>query len=179
MHPTLGNSSPFETYSLEVCTEVVGQNSAGATSSRTATRTGNEVQEKEHPRPQRQTPTMVLLAMRPTCARSEYQASLVSQGFTTITVDNAEQGLRVLQETLPSLVVVEPELEGGSGDRLLDAMQREMRFQQVPVFVVSGAANRSAIFRVAQFKIDDFAILPIGVGVFTIRVLKLLNGFTT
>lgn len=175
MHPFLGTSSFLTTDQLYTYRAIAGMDSADM-SPRTDTRTGDKVQEKEQSRTPKKTETVVLLAMRPTCARGEYQASLAAQGFRTITVDDAEQGLRVLQETIPSLVVVEPELEGGGGDRLLDNIQQEMSFHQIPVLVVSATANRSAIFRIARFDIDDFAVLPISVGAFTIRVLKLLNG---
>lgn len=179
MHPFLGSYSFLTTDQLYTSLALAGMDSSEKATARHDSSAESEVKEVASALEESDTQTTVLLAMRPTCARNDYQASLIAQGFKTIAVDDAEQGLRVLRELVPSLVVVEPELEGGSGDRLLDTIQREMQFDQIPVFVVSGAANRSAIFRVAKFKIDDFAVLPISAGAFTIRVLKLLNGRKT
>lgn len=115
----------------------------------------------------------VLLAIHPSLARREYGAALMRQGFDVVTADDGLQCLERLRESLPDVLVIEPELPWGGGDGVLEMVHEELELHGTSVFVLTAERNRSAMYRISRFPNADFAMQPLGVQQLVERVRKL------
>lgn len=102
----------------------------------------------------------ILLAARPSLSRKEYHAALIRQGFQVQLADDGERCKRILQESLPNVLVLEAELPQGGGDGVLEVMHERLQAQCVPVFVLTTEQSRSAMYRISRFEISNFAVGP-------------------
>jgi CheY-like chemotaxis protein len=70
--------------------------------------------------------------------------NLAARGYDVVEADNAQDGLKRLQDTRPALLILDIRMSGMSGLDLLDIMSREPDIPDIPVIVVTaseGAAD--------------------------------------
>jgi CheY-like chemotaxis protein len=67
-----------------------------------------------------------------------YTEALKARGFGVTSVTSAQQGMTLLQTTVPDLIILDIMLPGGeNGFDLLEKMKKDPRLQHIPVFVVT------------------------------------------
>lgn len=115
----------------------------------------------------------VLLAIRRSNSRTEFQQDLNRNGFDVVTADHGLECLRIFHGFSPDVIVIEPELPWGGGDGVLDVIREDPRLCEVPVLVLTTNRNRAAIYSISQFSISDFWVHPIAPWQLTERVSML------
>jgi len=103
----------------------------------------------------------ILLALRPSLTRNEYQAAIVRRGFHVLVADDGAQCSIILGASLPDVLVLEPELPRGGGEGVLEAFHERLEAHHVPVFVLTTERNRSAMYRISRFTISNFSVGPV------------------
>lgn len=121
-------------------------------------------------------PRKVLLAVRRSQSRSDYEVELTQHGFQVTTADDGIECLDVLRRFTPDVVVVEPELLWGGGDGVVAVLRDKSETRSVPVLVLTTDASRSAVYQISQFSVGDFLMQPVSPERLTGRVARLALG---
>ncbi len=117
----------------------------------------------------------LLLAMRSSHSRYNFELELARQGFQVVTAADGLSSLAVLRRITPAVVILEPELTWGGGEGVLAVMRSEPRLEDIPVLVLATQSDRSAIYRISQFPISDFLNQPASPQQVVARVMRLLG----
>lgn len=115
----------------------------------------------------------VLLAVRRSQSRSDYEIELRQHGFDVTTADDGLASLQALRQFTPDLVIIEPELLWGGGDGVVAALRDNPTTRGVPVLVLTTDSSRSAVYRISQFPIADFLMQPVSADRLIGRVARL------
>ncbi len=84
---------------------------------------------------------------------------LEDEGFRVVTAGNGREALARLEERMPDVALVDMMMPGMDGRELLQAMQADARWQQVPVVMMS-AVPLSILSRDAPLSCADFFQKP-------------------
>jgi DNA-binding response OmpR family regulator len=103
----------------------------------------------------------VLLADPDEYQLRRYHDYLEERGFQVTSVTDGLDCLAQLRATRWDVVVIEPSLPWGGGDGVLAVMNEDPEIPLVPVIVLTDARDRSALYRMAPFRIDDFQTKPL------------------
>lgn len=115
----------------------------------------------------------VLLAIRHSDCRAEFRQDLIRNGFDVVTADHGLDCLQVFQAFAPDVIVIDPELQWGGGDGVLDVIRDDPRLSEVPVLALTTTRNRAVDYCISQLSISDFWVHPITPGQLTERVSML------
>lgn len=116
----------------------------------------------------------VLLAIRPTQDRRDYSSALRRIGFEVRVADHGLDCLEVLEDFIPDVAVIEPELPWGGGDGVLSIMNSNQDLRIVPVVVLTADGNRSALYSISRYLIKDFLKQPVSAARLAERVRRLV-----
>lgn len=116
------------------------------------------------------------MAIRPSLRRTEYEAELIRQGFNVVTSDNGADSINRLRAGSVDLVVLESDLPSEGGEAVLEVMSTSGSLCDIPVLVVIPDFNWASTYRIARYRINDFAIQPCPVERFVSRVMGLAYG---
>ena len=104
---------------------------------------------------------------------------LADQGYEIVSAANGEQGLRLVEEEAPDLVVLDVIMSTVlDGLRMSQEMRENVAFRQIPVLMVTSIANTdyAELFPTDEYvHIDDFLSKPIPPEVLRERVSTLLG----
>ena len=88
---------------------------------------------------------------------------------------NGREGLDVIRGLRPDLVLLDvmlPELDGMS---VLQAMRSDPEFASLPVVIISSAADREAVMKLAGLGIRDYVLKPFKADLVTRRIGRILT----
>jgi two-component system phosphate regulon response regulator OmpR len=90
-----------------------------------------------------------------------YRDYLEQHGFEVATATTGVECVERLRECAPDVLVLEPSIPWGWGDGVLAMMHEEPDIPLVPVIVLTYGRDRSVLYRLAPFKIDDYQAKPL------------------
>jgi CheY-like chemotaxis protein/sRNA-binding carbon storage regulator CsrA len=90
-----------------------------------------------------------------------YRGYLEQHGFEVATAKTGMECVERLREWSPDVLVLEPSIPWGSGDGVLAMMHEETDIPLVPVIVLTYGRDRSVLYQLAPFKIDDYQTKPL------------------
>lgn len=122
---------------------------------------------KQHPR--------VVVAMRPSLRRNEYENELHRQGFDVVAAGTAIECVELLHATHTDVLVLESDLPRGGGAKVLEVMAANSSLCDIPVLVVIPDLNWSSTYQIARFRINDFAVQPVTADRLVSRVKRLAD----
>jgi carbon storage regulator CsrA len=102
----------------------------------------------------------ILIADSDVFLMASYREQLGAQGATVATAANALACIEKLREFTPDVLVLEPELHWGGGDGVLALMQEEPELRPPFVLLLTRGGNRSLLYRLSPFRVDDFQVKP-------------------
>lgn len=107
--------------------------------------------------------------------RSLLEATLTGGGFRVTTVDSGEEGLQIIEEHRPLLVLLDLNLPGMNGLDLCRAIRRDPYMAALPVLMLTGLSEEDDM--VAGFAVgaDDYITKPFSPKVLLARVNALLR----
>lgn len=90
-----------------------------------------------------------------------YREHLEQHGFDVVTATNGLECVHRLRDSTPDVLVLDPVLPWGGGDGVLALMRDEPGVPLVPVIVLSYGGDRSILYRLSSFRIDDYQTKPL------------------
>ncbi|OGZ45081.1 MAG: hypothetical protein A3J54_04365 [Candidatus Ryanbacteria bacterium RIFCSPHIGHO2_02_FULL_45_13b] len=83
---------------------------------------------------------------------------LSREGFLVWEAKTGEEGLRILQESPPQLVLLDILLPGMSGYEVLEAMQKNEKLKSIPVVILSNLGQKEEVERAESLGAKDFLV---------------------
>lgn len=84
---------------------------------------------------------------------------LEENGYTPIEATNGEEGLRIVRDQPPDLVILDVLMPRESGIRLYRQMKTDARLKHIPVIILSGITRKS--FLRSQKALTEFGDAPV------------------
>ena len=94
-----------------------------------------------------------------------------------MTVTTATTGLECIQrlrEAVPDVLVLDPTLPWGGGDGVLAVVHEEPELRPTVVMILAQGRNRSLLYRLSWFKVDDYQTKPLTAEGLAARICTLL-----
>ncbi|MHB0957794.1 MAG: response regulator [Pirellulaceae bacterium] len=90
-----------------------------------------------------------------------YRQHLERLGIEVICATSGVECVEKLRQGAPNVLVLEPALPWGGGDGVLAMMHSEPGIPQIPVIILTDVLDRSVLYRMAPFRVDDFQTKPL------------------
>ncbi len=84
---------------------------------------------------------------------------LEENGYTPIEATNGEEGMRIVRDQSPDLVILDVLMPRESGIRLYRHMKTDTRLKNIPVIILSGITRKS--FLRSQKALTEFGDAPV------------------
>ncbi len=102
-------------------------------------------------------------------------ANLSARGYQVIEAGDAEEGLRVMREQAPAVLVLDIRLPGMSGWDLLEAMAADAALAAVPVVVMTASVTNVRFGEISYTNVVQWLVKPVSVHELIHAVKKALN----
>jgi CheY-like chemotaxis protein len=100
---------------------------------------------------------------------------LARVGLETVTAASGPAGLAALEQRIPQLVLLDNDMPGMRGLRVLHLMKEDPRFRHIPVICISGDATHNFLAEAQRLGIADLVPKPFESIVLLRAVLKALG----
>ena len=114
-------------------------------------------------------PTVLLVEDEP-AQREVLIYNLGAEGFDVITADNGEDGLLLVEENYPDLIILDWMIPQLSGLEVCRRLKSNPKTRQIPVIMLSARAEDVDRVRGLETGADDYVVKPYSVIEFTARV---------
>ena len=114
-------------------------------------------------------PTVLLVEDEP-AQREVLVYNLEAEGFDVITADNGEDGLLLVEENEPDLIILDWMIPQLSGLEVCRRLKLNPKTRQIPVIMLSARAEDVDRVRGLETGADDYVVKPYSVVEFTARV---------
>jgi CheY-like chemotaxis protein len=98
------------------------------------------------------------------------------KGYRTVETDTAEEGIRLAQQHLPALILMDIHLPGMSGIEALQSLRREAATSAIPVIAVTASVMNNEQHQIMSAGFDALERKPIGIAGFLKTVRGVLDG---
>ena len=98
---------------------------------------------------------------------------LTINGFHVTTVPSQKAALKVLEETTPSIILLDILLGDGDGRELCKELKNSDKFKNVPIILISASPEKLKTY--ADYKANDFAEKPFNFQVLLKKIKVLLH----
>ena len=106
-------------------------------------------------------PVRVLMADPDQSLPPVYREPLSREGFELVTAVSGLECVAQLRERAPDVLVLEPQLPWGGGERVLGVMDQVPQLATVPVMVLTSCRDPHVLNGAACFPIDDYHLKPL------------------
>jgi len=96
-------------------------------------------------------------------------------GLTVQKVATGSQVLKLLQEGLPALIILDVYMPGLNGLKVCSAIRATERWSSVPVLIVSAYGDRQTLAKSLEAGANDFVVKPFTVSVLIEKIRRLLD----
>ncbi len=97
------------------------------------------------------------------------------KGYQTVETETAEDGIRVAQESLPALILMDLQLPGMDGIAGLAALRDDPKTKGIPVVAVTASAMSHQRLKILSSGFDGYQTKPINVKEFLQVVREVLD----
>lgn len=119
-------------------------------------------------------PPYVLIVEDEEGLRRLQQISLELEGFTVLTAEKGQPGLKLAQTSLPDLILLDLNLPEMSGFSVLDALRTHYLTRNIPVIITSALDQPEEIEKAIEKGAADYLVKPYGMGDLAIRINRAL-----
>ncbi|MFC1902383.1 response regulator [Chloroflexota bacterium] len=89
--------------------------------------------------------------------------NLVSSGYQVSIAANGEEGLKLVQQENPSLIILDLMLPGMSGWDVLITLKADKKLRKIPVILMTAAITEGEEFRIRSMRTAGHLVKPFGV----------------
>lgn len=90
--------------------------------------------------------------------QSVYQQRLMSEGYSVLLARNGVEGLKILMETRPDLILLDLVMEGMDGYKVLQIIKSEPNLKDIPVIVISVKGASQEVSRAMELGAADYLV---------------------
>jgi CheY-like chemotaxis protein len=87
-----------------------------------------------------------------------YQQRLMSEGYSVLTARNGLEGLKILMEKRPDLILLDLIMEGMDGYKVLQIIKSEPNLKDIPVIVISVKGSSQEVSRAMELGASDYMV---------------------
>jgi carbon storage regulator CsrA len=116
----------------------------------------------------------ILIADTDEFLAANYREHLCRQGANVATATTGLECMKRLRDCVPDVLVLEPEILWGGGDGVLALMHERPEIRPASVILLTHGGNRSLLYRLSPFKIDDYQIKPLAPRCLSERIYRLV-----
>jgi carbon storage regulator len=103
----------------------------------------------------------ILIADRDEFLLATYREHLSRHGAIVATATTGLTCIDRLRDFAPDLLVLDPAILWGEGDGVLAVMHQEPRLRPASVLLLTHGGDRSLLYRLSPFKVDDYQAKPL------------------
>jgi carbon storage regulator CsrA len=105
---------------------------------------------------------------------ASYSRHLSKRGASVSTATTGLECIQRLREAVPDVLVLDPTLPWGGGDGVLAVVHEEPVLRPPVVMILAQGRNRSLLYRLSWFKVDDYQTKPLTADGLAARICTLL-----
>lgn len=124
--------------------------------------------------------TLVVVVEDEPLSREMLRLELVKRGYSVEAVDNAEDGVKLLEETARDILLLDINLPGMTGLAALEKIRKKWSADMLPIILVTGLTDAEDVVRGLEAGANDYIQKPIHLQVLLARVetaLKVKRAF--
>jgi DNA-binding response OmpR family regulator len=106
---------------------------------------------------------------------ASYSKHLRERGATVSTATTGLECIERLRDAVPDVLVLDPALPWGGGDGVLAVVHEEPALRPTVVMILAQGRNRSLLYRLSWFKVDDYQTKPLTADGLATRICTLLS----
>jgi carbon storage regulator len=103
----------------------------------------------------------ILIADRDEFLLAAYRKHLSQYGAVVATATTGLACMDRLRDFAPNILVLDPSLLWGGGDGVLAVMDAEPEIRPASVLLLTHGGNRSLLYRLSSFRVDDYQTKPV------------------
>jgi CheY-like chemotaxis protein len=88
--------------------------------------------------------------------RESLEELLRNQGYRVLTAPDGEEGLRVVHDESPDLVILDVAMPGLDGFHVATLLKKDPILRQIPIVLYSGCVGESFALRAYEIQVDYF-----------------------
>ncbi len=88
--------------------------------------------------------------------RESLEELLRNQGYRVLTAPDGEEGLRVVHDESPDLVILDVAMPGLDGFHVATLLKKDPTLKQIPIVLYSGSVGESFALRAYEIQVDYF-----------------------
>ena len=96
-------------------------------------------------------------------------------GFNIYQAGDGMEGLKVLEETSPDLVLLDISMPVMNGIEFLQVIRHESKYKDIPVFILSAVNDRKLIKQMIDLGVNDYILKPMNVELVYERIQNFIN----
>ena len=103
---------------------------------------------------------------------------LTGAGYSVVVTDNGSEGLMLVRESRPDLILVDSDMPGLDGHAVCRVLKKEAATQSIPVIIMSGARiSDTDVLSGFSGGADDYVMKPFSLPVLTARMEAVLRRY--
>jgi carbon storage regulator len=115
----------------------------------------------------------ILIADRDEFLSATYREHFSRHGAVVATATTGLACIERLRDFAPHVLVLDPSLLWGGGDGVLAVMQAEPQIRPASVLLLTHGGDRSLLYRLSSFRVDDYQTKPVGPSQLMARICTL------
>ena len=96
-------------------------------------------------------------------------------GFNIFQAGDGQEGLKVLQETNPDLVLLDISMPLMNGIEFLQIIRQQTKYKDIPVFILSAITDRALVKQMIELGVNDYILKPMDIEVIYERIQNFIN----
>jgi carbon storage regulator CsrA len=105
---------------------------------------------------------------------ARYRRHLSELGVSVSTARSGLECIQRLRDAVPDVLVLDPALQWGGGDGVLAVLHEEPALRPAVVMILAQSRNRSFLYRLSRFRVDDYQTKPLTPDRLATRICTLL-----
>ena len=97
------------------------------------------------------------------------------KGYRTVETDNAEEGIRLAQQHMPGLILMDIHLPGISGIEALQSLRKDIATSAIPVIAVTASVMNNEQHQIMRAGFDALERKPLSIADFLKTVRRVLD----
>ncbi len=100
---------------------------------------------------------------------------ILSEFYHVITADNATEGLRIVGESDPDLILTDVMMPGMNGNEFCQILKKDLNTSHIPVIILTSLSSVESQLESFETGADDYVVKPFDDRVLLMRIRKLLD----
>ena len=96
-------------------------------------------------------------------------------GSSIYTANNGEDGLKLLAEVAPDIILLDLYMPGMGGVEFLELLRKNEKFAKTPVLIISSEKDSEIITKLIGLGITDYILKPVNPGITYERLGKVIK----